>query len=169
MYSKRGEPYFPVHPRGSLDPAVHYQVIHPPLPQEYCSSRWALLQPCLQTSKMPASKTSPAGCKNSWKSTPLIFPVIVFGEVFSLCDPLCISLCLSVCLFFSPLFSVCSPPEAPTFLFSLNHVSATPTFQDVASSLLLIVHFVLSLLRSISWVFKMIWYLSSYVWGMSQA
>ena len=61
------------------------------------------------------------------------------------------------------------PSATPTTLFSLKSGPAPPTFHDMASPLPLVVQFVLWVLRSVSWVFRMIWHLSSCAWGTRQA
>ena len=114
--------------------------------QEHCSVLWALYQPHSKLVKLQA--LSSTGCKNSGKSAPLIFLVSGFREVFPCvisCSPLSIS----------PLsYNQGSlPSAAPMILFSPNHVSIPPTFHNVASFLPLVV---LSVLGSISWVFRMI-------------
>ena len=62
-------------------------------------------------------------------------------------------------LFSISLFSMTRAPSPPQHLQSIsppNHISTLPTFHEMASSLSLVVQFLLSVLRSISWVFGMI-------------
>lgn len=49
-----------------------------------------------------------------------------------------------------------SPPQYPQSMSPPSHISALPTFLSVASSLPLVMEFVLSILRLISWIFRMI-------------
>ena len=51
--------------------------------------------------------------------------------------------------------------------FSPSQMSILPTFFSVASTLPFVVEFVWSVFRSVYWVFRMIWYLSSYICGRS--
>ena len=62
-----------------------------------------------------------------------------------------------------------SPLQHLWFFSPPNHISAPPTFHNVASLLPPGVQFVLSVLRLISCVFRMILYLSGCVWGRKQS
>lgn len=82
------------------------------------------------------------GCINLWKSALLIFLVNGFGEVFSFCDSLCAP------LFLLPLWPGFFPPSvAPMICYSPKSCLCTSTFHEVASSLPIVVQFVLSVLR----------------------
>uniref|UniRef100_A0A8C0TDC5 WASH complex subunit 3 n=2 Tax=Canis lupus familiaris TaxID=9615 RepID=A0A8C0TDC5_CANLF len=69
---------------------------------------------------------------------------------------LCVSLCTPHSL--SPFSMTRTPPplQHPGLISPPNHISALPIFLDVASSLPLAVHFVLSVLGLISWIFRII-------------
>lgn len=84
---------------------------------------------------------SPTSCKNSQNSIPLVFQDSGYG----LCVPLC-----------SP-FSCSLPLQPARYVFPLKHMSALITFFTVAPSFPLVVKFVLTVFRSISRVFMMIW------------
>lgn len=62
-----------------------------------------------------------------------------------------------------------SPLQHPQFFHPPNHLSAAPTFHDVAIFLPLGMQFVPAVLRSISSLFRMIWYFSGCVHGRRQA
>ena len=81
---------------------------------------------------------SPTACKNSRKLAPLIFPVNIFGEMFSLWDPLYTPLSLS------PLSVTRAPSSLQQSFSPQNYISVPLPFHNMASSLPLVVHFVLS-------------------------
>lgn len=109
MCSKKPEPYFPVHLRGSSDCAICASGVVLSSPQKHCSTLRAPHQPCQRPLKLQS--LSLADCKTH-KSQSLSFSQSVFlGEMFSLCDPLCTSPHTSL----FPLFmtKVPSPPQYP--------------------------------------------------------
>ena len=123
---RKGEPCLSVHPRASSDWAL-------------CSGPLLSLSTgaphCPRGSTPPTPWTlklqslSSTGCK---QSTPLIFLVNGFGEVFSLHNTLCTVLSRS--LSFSLLScDQGSPLPHPQSFSPLNHVSAPPTFHNVSS------------------------------------
>ena len=91
--------------------------------------------------------------KKLWKSAPLIFPVNGFGKVFSLCICLCAPHSLTFFMSRAP-----SPLQHPQTVSPPDYVFILPTFLGVSSWLPPVVQFALSVLRSISWVFRMIWF-----------
>ena len=105
-----------------------------------------------------------ADCKNSWNSIPLILPANGFGEVFSLCISLFSQLFLT---FLQDQGSL--PSAALTICFCLKPCLPLPTIIEVASSLPIDFHFVLSVLRSIYWIFKLILEISSCVQGRGKS
>lgn len=91
---------------------------------------------------------SPTGFQKSWYSALLTFQANCFWGAFSLCTPLCVSLSLTL------LHDCNSLPTAAAIIhFSPICISALPTFSSVASSLSLMVDFVMAVLRSIARVF----------------
>ena len=118
-----------------------------------CSSTfWALQELSTLTFKIP-------GFKPCWlaKAMKLLFAFQVnyCGDSFSPCTPLCVSLSLA-------LLSNCgSLPNIAATIQSIslpNPVTALRSFLVVASSLPLVVGFVLPVFRSISGIFRMIWW-----------
>ena len=130
----------------------------PPFQQEHLYTQQA------HSAMVQTSKTSDFACKNLQLSAALIFPVSVFGEVFFLCNA------LHPALSFSPLSLLRAlSPLWHQWLFSPQKPgSKPPTFHNVASFLPLVVQCVLSVVRLISWVFRMISYLSSCIPGTRQ-
>ena len=108
----------------------------------------------LWTSKTPVFE--PHLLSISGKSAPLILPTNGFEVVFSLCDLLCIPLSVSVSVSSLPVARPASPPQHLCSISPPNHISTPPTFHNVASSLPLVVQFVLYILRLISCVFTMV-------------
>lgn len=86
MHSSKGELSLPMQLRWSIDCALWPQVTCLPSLQEHWSAFKALYHPCHEPQKLEFLRTD--GCKNSWKSIPLVFQVNGFGEVFSMHDPL---------------------------------------------------------------------------------
>lgn len=91
-------------------------------------------------------------CRNSWKSALLVFPVNGFGDsVLLVCIPVCSTLVLH---------DQCSlPSTAPPIWFSPTPQTTSLHFLPslVWFLLSLVVQFILSVLRSFSWVFRIIW------------
>ena len=109
---------------------------------------------------------SPSGCKKWQNLAPLIFHSNGLGKMFSLYVLLCAPPSLSP----PSLWPWLSPHKCQPRSISLpDHISTLPTFFDVTSSLPLVVEFVLPVFRSISGVFRMIWWLSNCIHGRRQA
>ena len=91
------------------------------------------------------------GLKLCWlqkliKISPLFFPANGFGEMFSLWVPFPVPSSGSL----SASATLTPSPQQPWSLSAPNHVSILPTLFDEASSLPLVVEFVLSVFRLIS-------------------
>ena len=109
------------------------------------------LYPSQANGPLKLQPLSPAGYKNSWKSASLVSLASGFGEMF-----LCLSLCIPLSIAF--IWDQCFLPAQHLHpIFSPKHISILPSFFHVASSLPPVVQFVLIILRSISWLFRMIW------------
>ena len=121
---------------------------------------WALPEPGLLTWRL--QPLSPAGCKKSQNSAPLTFQASRYGVLFSLCAPLCTSLSL---LFSRTMSS--SSLQWP-WSVSLPKCSLYFLFLWLASSLSWVAEFFsVSLQVNSLGIFRMIWYLSSYIHGIS--
>ena len=150
MCSKKAEPFLPMRIRRSSD--------HTTCPQVTCLLSKGALQ-CLRgstpatlwTAKTPV--VEPHWLPKLTKISPSHFPnqAMALRKYFPCAFPFV--------LFSISLFSMTRAPSPPQHLQSIsppNHISTLPTFHEMASSLSLVVQFLLSVLRSISWVFGMI-------------
>lgn len=95
---------------------------------------------------------------------------------FMLSKPMAVGVCFPPVL---PCMLICLWPFSVTLALSLsqqpwqsvflpNCISILPAFFSVASSLPLVVEFVLLIFRSVSGLFRMIWQLSTYIHGRRQ-
>lgn len=142
---------FPIGLRLSSDCIVCPQIAC--LPSLQGQRRPSECYPSQAPSPLKHLSSSPTGCKNFWKSATLLFPANGFGEVLSLCDPLrSPDLSLTFLYGQGSLTSV-----APMIPFSPKPCLCTsyfPLYNLVSPSSCGVF---LSLLRPISWIFRMIW------------
>ena len=131
-------------PRNTSDHCFHaicLWVVCLPSLYEQCSALWVLSQPSALIFKTPGFK--PCWLQELTKVSPSHFPIQwLWGNILHVHS--CVLLCNTP-------FSVTtapSPPQQFGSISSLIHISAFPTFSNVASSLTLVVEFVLSVFRS---------------------
>lgn len=155
VHSKKGELSLPVLPRGSSDCTV---CPSPSPPSAFLPHRNTAMPASLHTCHSVNFSNSSLWALlvvKTCESQPLsLSQSVALGKRFP---------CAIACVFLSLLLSLPPPltratclPQHPPSISPPNPVTLSPTFRDVASSLSLVVQFILSVLKSISLVFRMI-------------